>query len=312
MNNNIVFDGALPLFDRIEIDITYRCNQRCVSCNRRCTQAPSDEDMPIDEIDRFIAESRKLDWRWGQIHILGGEPTLHKDYVEIFHRLKAICGNVLVRTNGRMKPVEGVNYAIDAKDYEHRHMTNVDVTCLEEPLPCNHIRACWIPGLCGLGLTVGGYYCCSPGAAIDRMLGLNVGLRSLADVTQQAVLDQEFMLCPFCGHSPSCVQRPVGYVSPFWKAVYDRYNRENIAKNRVGRFKHAPCFKCGTLTGRAGRYDDDLKLDPNVDLRPICDTCAPAWIVMARLKDGAVQPLTDAERNALRSQFGETGAIRTE
>lgn len=36
-----------PSRNYAEIDITYKCNLKCINCNRSCTQAPIDTEMPV-------------------------------------------------------------------------------------------------------------------------------------------------------------------------------------------------------------------------------------------------------------------------
>ena len=50
-----------------------------------------------------------------------------------------------------------------------------------------------------------------------------------------------------------------------------------------------PCFKCGTETARAGCHDDELRHDPNLPFRPICDDCGPQWTLVAPLNEAARQ-----------------------
>ncbi|MBL7050051.1 MAG: radical SAM protein [Nitrospira sp.] len=71
----------------IEIDITYRCNLKCLNCNRSCTQAPSNKNMSIEQIRKFVKESAERDIKWKRIRLLGGEPTLHSDLPEILNIL---------------------------------------------------------------------------------------------------------------------------------------------------------------------------------------------------------------------------------
>src|SRR3712207_347384 len=68
---------------RVEIEISTFCNLRCPNCDRSSPQAPSDECMSIEQIERFVAESVELDWPWERVVILGGEPTLHPDFDDV-------------------------------------------------------------------------------------------------------------------------------------------------------------------------------------------------------------------------------------
>jgi sulfatase maturation enzyme AslB (radical SAM superfamily) len=43
----------------IEINITFDCNLKCLYCNRSCSQAPSEDYMSVEQIEKFIIASRK-------------------------------------------------------------------------------------------------------------------------------------------------------------------------------------------------------------------------------------------------------------
>jgi len=215
--------------------LTTRCNQRCWHCNRRCRQAPSDEEMSLADIDRFIEESRQLNHHWKRIRVMGGEPTLHKDLMEVIKKLFTLCSDVCLVTNGRIRfpYIPGLKQEISYKAFEHKHgevrigrSANIDVTCLDDGRDVV-VQACDIGDFCGLGLSRNGFYCCGPGASIDRVLRLDVGIKSLKDVTQETIVKQEFILCKYCGHSPSCIARPAGFISAFWQDAYERWT-ENI------------------------------------------------------------------------------------
>ena len=71
----------------IEIEITYRCNLRCINCDRSCRQAPTNEQMSVEQIQKFINESVDNNVKWERIRVMGGEPTLHPDIFEILNLL---------------------------------------------------------------------------------------------------------------------------------------------------------------------------------------------------------------------------------
>ncbi len=37
------------------------------------------------------------------------------------------------------------------------------------------------------------------------------------------------------------------------------------------------CFKCGRPATRESRFDDNLKVDPSQDLRPVCKKCVESF-----------------------------------
>jgi len=78
----------------------YTCNNKCIFCcneNKRGAY----EDKKTDELKRNILEARRRGSSY--LEIIGGEPTLRKDIVEIVSFAKS-CGfkTIMFSTNGRM------------------------------------------------------------------------------------------------------------------------------------------------------------------------------------------------------------------
>ena len=89
----------------VEIEITSFCNLACFNCNRSIRQAPTDECMSLSQVERFVSESLALSWRWKQITLIGGEPTLHKQFWQILavlERYKSAYPDCIIEvsTNG--------------------------------------------------------------------------------------------------------------------------------------------------------------------------------------------------------------------
>jgi molybdenum cofactor biosynthesis enzyme MoaA len=53
----------------IELDITLACNLRCLNCDRAIRQAPSDEHMSLEQLNRFVDES--AGWKWELLKLIG-------------------------------------------------------------------------------------------------------------------------------------------------------------------------------------------------------------------------------------------------
>ena len=69
-----------PKSGRAEWHLTYKCNLSCGNCNRLSQFKPTTDDMTIDDAKYFIQQCHDIGWIPNEIAIIGGEPTLHKDF----------------------------------------------------------------------------------------------------------------------------------------------------------------------------------------------------------------------------------------
>lgn len=53
----------------------------------------------------------------------------------------------------------------------------------------------------------------------------------------------------------------------------------------LGKTMAEPCFNCGTLSTQVCRLNDELEIDTDRDLRPVCDACGPNWNIGQALGD---------------------------
>jgi hypothetical protein len=220
----------------IEIDITYKCNLKCINCNRSCTQAPSEVEMPVSTIDAFIDQSVDQNIAWRRIRILGGEPTLHSRFFEIVDRLTRYQQvhnpdvRLVVGTNFHGRQVhwalEQLHPSIAIKSTLKTSRTNLFRPFNVAPVDTLFNRfsdyscGCRIIEDCGLGLTPSGYYVCAVAGGIDRIFGYRLGRPGLPDPTD-AFEDQLKAFCPLCGH--------FGCQWPTWKSRQSRTWRSAYA-----------------------------------------------------------------------------------
>lgn len=199
----------------VEIDITYKCNLKCVNCNRSCTQAPSDLEMPVTAIEDFIAQSVEQNISWERIRILGGEPTLHSRFFEIIDRLMeyrqvhnpAVRLVVCTHFHGSrtLRALEQLPSAIAIKSTLKTSRTNLFRPFNMAPVDTvlnrfsDYTCGCRIIEDCGLGLTPSGYYVCAVAGGIDRIFGYHLGRPTLPD-PRDPFEDQMAAFCPLCGH----------------------------------------------------------------------------------------------------------------
>ena len=212
----------IPNRKKIEIDITYECNLKCLGCNRSCTQAPSkDDQIEIDQIKKFIEESIALNHQWELINILGGEPTLHPKFIEIVELLLkeyiwpySPKTTLQITSNGYTKETRELlnqvsqykNVVIDKLSFKNdRNIIyftpfNIAPIDLKEFKNAEFYKGCWVTSYCGIGLNKYGYYACAVAGGIDRVMGKNLGVQHLKEITLEKLKKHLDTFCKYCGN----------------------------------------------------------------------------------------------------------------
>ena len=224
-----------PSREFAEIDITYKCNLKCINCNRSCTQAPGDTEMPVSMIEAFIRESVEKKAEWKRIRILGGEPTLHSrifDIIELLEDYRSVHNpgvRLVLCTNyfGRKvhEVLDKLPGGIIIKSTLKTSRVNLFKPFNMAPVDTRFNRfsdysgGCRIIEECGLGLTPSGYYMCAIAGGIDRIFQYHLGRESLPGQSD-IMADQMSAFCRFCGHFG--FQWPVRKekMSPSWQKAY--------------------------------------------------------------------------------------------
>lgn len=233
--------------DKLEIDITYLCNLHCLNCNRSVRQAREALHMPLERVrgcvDEWIARGK----RWSRIRVLGGEPTLHPQFVDIVEELRRYRAwhpacVVEVVTNGHG---ERVRAQLDRlpKDVWVENSKKADPVQIsfgpfnlapaDDPAyrEADFSNGCAIIEDCGMGLTPLGYYPCAVAGGIDRITGTGLGHAALpndADGMETALRE----LCRLCGrfrdgHYVPRNLRPAlaeEKISPSWQRLYAEWH----------------------------------------------------------------------------------------
>lgn len=229
-----------PSRDYVEIDITYRCNLKCINCNRSCTQAPSKIEMPVADINAFLEQSIERQIVWKRIRLLGGEPTLHR---RLFHIIDLLIDYQRVY-NPAVKLVLGTNYfgnqvrqklgrlpdAIHIKTTLKSSRVNLFRPFNVAPVDTvwnrfsDYACGCRIIEDCGLGLTPSGYYMCAVAGGIDRVFGYRLGRKTVPDESD-AMQDQMRAFCGVCGHFGFQWPTRTARLSPTWRRAYQRLSK---------------------------------------------------------------------------------------
>jgi len=229
---------------KVEIELTTDCNLRCLNCNRSVRQAPSNEMMSISQIKRFIKESLELNWDWKNIDVMGGEPTLHPNFLEIIKLLKEYIGkksdcNLVVTTNGcgiKVRNIlsqlpEGVKVRSSGKtsiinNFFEYNNAPIDI---KKDIDRDYSKGCQTTFECGLGLTRYGYYPCGAGASVDRVSGFDIGIKRLALVNKESLKQQLKTLCGYCGQFVRDYNNNKRVteekMSPYWVEAYKAYKQ---------------------------------------------------------------------------------------
>lgn len=236
-----------PSREFVEIDITYKCNLKCINCNRSCTQAPSDTEMPVSMIETFIRESAAKAVRWKRIRLLGGESALHSRIFDIMEMLRdyravhnpdvrlVLCTNYFgpkVR-----KVLDKTPQDITIKSTLKTSRVNLFKPFNQAPKDTwfnrfsDYSTGCRIIAECGLGLTPSGYYMCAVAGGIDRVFQYHLGRAHIPSVTDR-MTDQMSAFCPLCGHFG--FQWPVkkAKISASWRKAYQQLSRRNDRQKR--------------------------------------------------------------------------------
>lgn len=229
----------------LEIDITYRCNMRCNDCNRSVTQAPENLQLSREDIARHIQDWIGRGYVWDRVRLLGGEPTLHPDFLKIVDDLRAYR-----RAHAPDMVIEVISNGFGARVTEmlDRVPSDIDVvntakTSNHQPIhhtfnraPCDfseHAKSdfsngCFVTEFSGTGLTPTGYYHCAVAGGIDRIFGLDIGRATVPELTDD--MRQEMAdLCKFCGHFTAELQAvpTAERMSPSWKAAYAAWRQRD-------------------------------------------------------------------------------------
>jgi len=200
----------------IELNITMQCNLACPNCNRLChIYRDRTEHMSVDQIKRFIEQAR-MGGGIKKLKILGGEPLLHPQFVEICNLLttaasEGVIQYIKVETNQTLK-IPNINPSklicfkgrkIQKKKHQPTLWSPQDLGVNSPGIPCMQVSKC------GYSLDKYGYLPCSPAIMISRLFGL--------DLYRYEFPKEVWGLDELCKH---CVFS----MSPEWRSKYSSRN----------------------------------------------------------------------------------------
>lgn len=247
-----------PNTDKIEIDITYECNLKCLGCNRSCTQSPTSESVSLSDIQKFVEESIASKKEWELINILGGEPTLHPDFkliIEYIHNEYIIQHSpetiLQIVSNGYEEQSRLLcdemrekykSVRIDYGSFKTDRVIDYFSPFNDAPIDDHNYKdaefhkGCWVTSYCGIGLNKDGYYACAVAGGIDRISKADMAITNLEDITVNKLKDQLNEFCRYCGNFKAYQENSGDFIprvekEPFknvmsksWKELYKKQN----------------------------------------------------------------------------------------
>tara|TARA_R110000787_G_scaffold15338_5_gene47355 strand:+ start:7784 stop:8617 length:834 start_codon:yes stop_codon:yes gene_type:complete len=224
----------------IELSITAKCNMACHNCDAMIRQAPKmDNTMTVEQITSFINESLENNIKWEIIVLTGGEPLLHPNIQQIIRMLNKaffkkgviykgkynhttyfhehienyIKEGLVILTNGKQKNklinLQHTSHLINLLSTHKKDNNQLFYPINIAPIDNTNYKAnknkeyarvhkkCQCAQPC---LTKHGYYPCTTGAAIDKVFGMDTGIKNIKDINDDTVYKQFEDLCKYCGY----------------------------------------------------------------------------------------------------------------
>ena len=165
----------------IELQINLFCNWTCIACDS-FSQFPfpftKRGTMSVAQVSHFADELIEVNGYFGRLRLLGGEPSLNPNFVEIAKLLHerlvvpGYLGRLEVVTNGShqekilpAKPYIAKVRVSDEGDKQKHHTANL----IHSPASLGYEgKICSSPWHCGISLNYWGYFPCSSGAGLSR------------------------------------------------------------------------------------------------------------------------------------------------
>jgi len=78
-NRNLTWFSYIP--QKIEMDITTKCNLRCIHCSRKASPEARQGSMTLEDYIRIIEQAAEIGVP--NLTVMGGEPTTHPEFIEL-------------------------------------------------------------------------------------------------------------------------------------------------------------------------------------------------------------------------------------
>lgn len=173
----------------IQVEITNKCNHKCNSCTRFVGHHKNTYFMPLDQVEQAMDS---LVGFKGTVGIMGGEPTLHPEFLKILSMLrqKFPAEKRQLWTSGykwdeyyndihRTFLPENISYNDHSEDQEIRHhplLIAIDEVVEDKDLLFKLISNCWVQNRWSASINTNGAFICEVAAAMSYWLDWDFSL----------------------------------------------------------------------------------------------------------------------------------------
>lgn len=231
----------------IVLEITYECNLMCNFCSRWCKLAPVKNDssrMSVEQIQYFVNEMKIYHHHTSIIKVSGGEPLLHPDIWQILDILKVLlddghCIQILLLTNGILEEkIKDIPSWVSVVNSEKNRLPFIhSIKYGMPPIELNKIvnaennecEQIFDGPYCSICLNKWGYYLAGPCGALDRFIGIDIGVKTLKEIIEtdfKVLEDQQDKLCKFCGFSHASKNTDHTQSHFYRQMIYQYYKNE--------------------------------------------------------------------------------------
>ena len=222
----------------IQLEITRRCNRACPECITHSNLFPwmpqADSDMTIEQIERLIGEVKE-NRTVQRIRIMGGEPLVHPQVVEVsrlLHKELLVPGHIQFLdffSNGDgitqkvLRALPPMTIKLSRWKHHNRMLVAPKDTGQSYRVPCKR------PSHCGVCLNAYGYWPCAAGGSVAKLFQMHQYVQHKLPTETNAFGDLT-ALCELCQMgakkhipwTPDC-----GPPSKSFVEAIERYKAEN-------------------------------------------------------------------------------------
>jgi hypothetical protein len=180
-------------------------------------RTPEDSNMTIEQIDRFILQTKKHCEKTGKleyVQIMGGEPLIHPQFSFIYSKLdvelvrSGTVGQIIVQSNGIIGMPNGINRT-EIKKPPKQH---IDFYVSPKDKGYSY-STCRSPEDCGIAVNAFGYFPCAAGYSLIYLFNFQDQIKY--DFPDTLDVWDYNKICPHCCHSVTNAPTSSSTINPY-------------------------------------------------------------------------------------------------